>query len=155
MKIQYKLLYEGAVAPTKAHTTDAGYDLTAWSASTSNVSDYVEYNTGVAVNIPEGYVGLLLPRSSVSNKDLQFIQSPILNANVDNNMALANTIGVSDAFYQGPICFRYRILGDNVYQPGDRVGQLVILKLPEVELEETDSFTKSERGENGFGSTGS
>ncbi len=138
MKIQYKLLYEDAVAPTKAHTTDAGYDLTAWSASTSNVSDYVEYNTGVAVNIPEGYVGLLFPRSSVSNKD----------------MILKNCVGVLDSGYQGAILFRYRSYGDNVYQPGDRIGQLVILKLPEVELEETDSFTKSERGEKGFGSTG-
>lgn len=139
MKIQYKLLYEGAAAPTKAHTTDAGYDLTAWSASTSNISDYVEYNTGVAVNIPEGYVGLLFPRSSVSNKD----------------MILKNCVGVLDSGYLGNILFRYRNYGDNIYQVGDRVGQLVILKLPEVELEETDSFTKSQRGENGFGSTGS
>ncbi len=138
MKIQYKLLYEGAVAPTKAHATDAGYDLTAWSASTSNVSDYIEYNTGVAINIPEGYVGLLFPRSSVSNKDI----------------ILKNCVGVLDSGYQGAILFRYRKYGDNIYQVGDRVGQLVILKLPEVELEETDSFTKSERGENGFGSTG-
>jgi dUTP pyrophosphatase len=138
MKIQYKLLYEGAVAPTKAHTTDAGYDLTAWSASTSNVSDYIEYNTGVAVNIPEGYVGLLFPRSSVTNKD----------------MMLKNSVGVLDSGFQGAILFRYWEYGDEIYKVGDRVGQLVILKLPEVELEETDSFTKSERGENGFGSTG-
>lgn len=138
MKIQYKLLYEGAVAPTKAHTTDAGYDLTAWSASTSNVSDYIEYNTGVAVNIPEGYVGLLFPRSSVTNK----------------TMLLKNSVGVLDPGYQGAILFRYWEYGDEIYKVGDRVGQLVILKLPEVELEETDSFTKSERGENGFGSTG-
>lgn len=138
MKIQYKLLYEGAVAPTKAHATDAGYDLTAWSASESNVSDYIEYNTGVAVNIPEGYVGLLFPRSSVSNKD----------------MILKNCVGVLDSGYQAGILFRYRKYGFSIYNPGDRIGQLVILKLPEVELEETDSFIKSERGENGFGSTG-
>ena len=69
-------------------------------------------------------------------------------------MILKNCVGVVDARYQGNIRFRYWHYGDNVYQSGDRIGQLVILKLPDIELEETDSFTKSDRGEKGFGSTG-
>ena len=69
MKIRFKKLNENAVMPTKAHASDAGFDLTATSRMYDNNNCYV-YGCGLAVEIPEGYVGLVFPRSSIANKDL-------------------------------------------------------------------------------------
>lgn len=146
MKLQFKKLDEKAKVPQKAHATDAGFDLVATGRAIRQ--HYIQYSTGIAVNIPEGHVGLLFPRSSVSDKPL----------------TLANCVGVIDAKYQGEILLRFRksasasLHANNeqeMYKVGERVGQLVILELPQVELEEVESFSGvSERGEGGFGSTG-
>lgn len=139
MKVKFKKLHPEAQIPQRAHLSDAGFDLVA----TSKVNKYniISYGTGLAIDAPNGYVGLLFQRSSVYKKDL----------------ILANCVGVLDSGYQGEIIFNFRkILTDPItYNIGDRIGQLVILKLPEVELEEVDYFEQSERGEGGFGSTGS
>lgn len=79
MEVKFKKLSDKAVIPTKAHPTDAGFDMTAVKI---NITDnYVEYETNIALEIPDGYVGLLFPRSSNSKKDL----------------LLANSVGVVDA----------------------------------------------------------
>lgn len=139
MKVKFKKLHPQAQMPIKAHNSDAGFDLTA--TSRVNWYDIKVYGTGLAIDIPNGYVGLLFQRSSVYKQDL----------------ILANCVGVLDSGYQGEIIFKFREVSTNpqVYEIGDRIGQLVILKLPEVELIEVDNFEESERGEGGFGSTGS
>lgn len=139
MKVKFKKLHPEAQIPQRVHASDAGLDLVA----TSKVRKYniISYGTGLAIDIPNGYVGLLFQRSSVYKKDL----------------ILTNCVGVLDSGYQGEIIFNFRktFIDARIYEIGDRIGQLVILKLPEIELEEVDSFDESDRGTDGFGSTGS
>jgi len=97
--------------------------------------------TGIAVEIPPGYFGAIFPRSSVREK----------------RMMLSNCVGVIDSGYRGEITFSFRLFRDSFgaeYNPGDRIGQLVILPLPEVEFEEVLVLSESKRGTGGFGSTG-
>ena len=135
MKINIKLS-NGAKMPEKAHSTDAGFDLT--SVSIAYVGNYVEYDTGVHIAIPEGHMGLIFPRSSVSKYDL----------------TLANSVGVIDSDYRGPIKLRFKSLGPTHYKVGDRVGQLVIMPIPAVELGQVEELDDTVRSEGGFGSSG-
>lgn len=142
LKIRFKKLYEDAIAPTRALEYDAGFDLTARSVehyTGDTKRNYIEYGTGIAIELPIGYTGLLFPRSSISNTRLM----------------LANAVGVIDPGYIGEIKLRYRDLRvGELYLIGDRIGQLVILKLPPVLLEETtESLEAYTRGDRGFGST--
>jgi dUTP pyrophosphatase len=140
MKVKIKRLSENAVIPLYATKGSAGLDLTA----TSKVFDdhnNVVYGTGLAIQIPEGYVGLLFPRSSVSKSCLM----------------LRNSVGVLDSDYTGEIFFKYHELMtsmDKEYNVGDRVGQLVIVPFIQAQLEEVNELESTERGSGGFGSTG-
>ena len=140
MKVRFKKLFDDAVAPSKAHGNDAGYDLTAYTVSEDRKRNIVTYGTGIAVEIPDGYVGLIFPRSSVYKHQLE----------------LANCVGVIDSGYRGEIEFMFRIVQPHIsrYSLGDRIGQLVIMQLPSIELEEADDLSDSDRGIGGFGSTG-
>lgn len=138
MKIKFKKLNDNAVMPSKAHPTDAGFDLTA----TSRIYQggcYV-YGTGIAVEIPKGYVGLVFPRSSISRTGL----------------TLSNCVGVIDSGYRGEITFKFRPVSDHpvLYNVGDRIGQLIILPYPDVKFVEAGRLSDSERGIGGYGSTG-
>lgn len=135
MKIT-KLVPE-AVLPSK-RKGDAGYDLVAVS---KNVTEsYTEYGTGIAASIPDGYVGLLFPRSSVSKMD----------------MLLANSVGVIDSSYRGEIKARFKRTKEdgNFFSVGDKMCQLVIVPIFEPELELVDTLDETDRGAGGFGSTG-
>lgn len=161
MKIKFKKLSKEAVSPKYAYTHDAGCDLTAINKSYDTYGNVV-YSTGLAVEIPEGYVGLLFPRSSVSKQDL----------------LMSNSVGVIDSGYQGEIIVKFKrinaisagivnYLNENELMPnkareerefevGDRVAQLIVIPYPKVEWEEVDEFnSKTDRGEGGFGSSGS
>ena len=139
MIIKIKKLQPEAIIPSYAKPGDAGMDLTA----TSIVDDafQVTYGTGIAVEIPEGYVGLIFPRSSIRKYQLQ----------------LSNSVGVIDSGYRGEIQFTFNKTGgvpSKKYEVGDRVGQLIIMPFPTVTPVESDSLSDSERGDGGFGSTG-
>jgi len=141
MDIRVKKLRNDAVIPKYAKRGDAGLDLTAvW----SDLDDYdnVVYGTGLAIEIPEGHVGLIFPRSSNSKTDLY----------------LTNHVGVIDSGYRGEIIFKFRpkttLLNSRVYHNGDRVGQLIIIPYPKINLIESDELSDTERGDKGFGSTG-
>lgn len=136
--IEVKLLSERAVVPTKAYVSDAGYDITA--TSVAAYGDYIEYGTGLAVNIPAGYVGLLCPRSSVSDRPL----------------IMANSVGVIDSGFTGELKVRFRQLKSEkpLYAPGDRVAQLVIMPIVTTAMRVVDEFERSERGSGAFGSSG-
>ena len=142
MKVEFKKLVDGAVIPTRAHMTDAGFDLTCTSIFEGGFdAETITYGTGVAVNIPQGYVGLLCSRSSIYKKDL--IQN--------------NSVGIIDAGYTGELIFKFRKMQPFTrrYEIGDKIGQLVIIPLPDIELEEVKDFSvPTDRGDNGFGSTG-
>lgn len=140
MKVKFKKLSEEAVIPSKAHPTDAGFDLTSTGVEEDRKRNIVTYHTGLAVEIPEGYVGLLFPRSSVYKHQLQ----------------LANSVGVIDSGYRGEVMLKFRVVQPHIsrFSVGDRVGQLIIIPYPEVEFEETEELSGSDREEKGFGSTG-
>jgi dUTP pyrophosphatase len=140
MNIKVKKLHKDTIIPSYAKEGDAGMDLTA--VSVEFTQDYVSYKTGLAIEIPYGYVGLLFPRSSNSKKD----------------MILSNSVGVVDSGYRGEIELRFKIIkstkdSNSLYNIGDRVGQLIILPIPHINLIESDSLSTSVRGEDGFGST--
>ena len=141
MIVKIKKLVENAVIPTYAHNTDAGMDLTAVSRNIDAQGNIV-YGTGIAVEIPQGYVGLVFPRSSIAKTDL----------------SLSNAVGVIDSGYRGEITFKFRYhhpLDGNVswYRVGERIGQLIIMPYPKIEFEEVDKLSETERGLGGFGST--
>jgi dUTP pyrophosphatase len=139
MQVKIKRLNDKAILPTKAHATDAGYDL--YAASSSVDKDYnIVYGTGVAVEIPTGYVGLVFPRSSIASKDIM----------------LSNSVGVIDSGYRGEVMTKFkRVTGEfDSYQVGDRIAQLIIIPYPEVTFVEVDELSDSDRGVGGYGSTG-
>lgn len=137
LKVRFKKLYEDAVVPSYAKNGDAGLDLTATHMTFEE--NFIEYGTGIAVEIPEGYVGLVFPRSSVSKKE---------------NFYLKNSVGVIDSGYRGEIKLRFN-QSDSHYQAGEKVGQLLILPYPTIQLEEVEELSSTDRGQGGFGSTGS
>jgi dUTP pyrophosphatase len=141
MKVKFKKLHKDAVSPKFAHKTDAGADLTATSADFSRDRQVV-YGTGLAVEIPEGMVGLLFPRSSVRNTDL----------------VMSNCVGVIDSGYLGEIMATFNLKNrwspDAVYKVGDRIAQLVIMPVPLVQYTEVEELSETERNTSGHGSTG-
>lgn len=167
LKVRFKKLSPNAVIPTKKHPTDAGADLTVTSVDYDDAGNTV-LGFGIAVEIPEGYVGLLFPRSSIASKYL----------------VMSNSVGIIDSCYRGEIKAKFKptlINGDchaeghdvhvmkdgNPWPPtiawpvkgatytiGERAAQLIIMPYPNVEFEEVDELSDSNRGEGGYGSTG-
>jgi|DEB0MinimDraft_3_1074331.scaffolds.fasta_scaffold30548_4 dUTP pyrophosphatase len=137
LSVKFKKLYPDAVTPTYAKDGDAGLDLTAISKRYTDT--FVEYGTGISIEIPEGYVGLVFPRSSVSKLE---------------DFYLKNSVGVIDSGYRGEIMLRFN-KSNQSYKAGDKVGQLIILPYPQIQLEEVEELSSTDRGEGGFGSTGS
>ena len=143
MVIKYKRLSDKAIAPVKAHITDAGFDLTC-AYITTEINEcgqlILVYHTDLAVEIPEGYFGALVPRSSVYKKAI----------------SLTNCMGVIDSGYRGEVIAKFRSTTDvvpAVYKEGDRFAQLLILPVPEVQFEESETLSETDRGEGGYGST--
>lgn len=141
MNIKIKKLHENAVIPSYAKDGDCGLDLTAINISTVDKGNYgyVEYDTGISVEIPEGYVGLVYPRSSISNSGL----------------ILTNSVGVIDQNYRGSIKCRFKAIPNtSIYSVGDRVAQLIIQPMIKVQFELVEELSETNRGDLGFGSTG-
>lgn len=143
MKVKVKKLVPEAVMPQRAHADDAGFDLVAVSRRWSADDWCYVYGTGLAFEIPEGYVGLVFPRSSIAGRPLQ----------------LSNSVGVIDSGYRGEVLAKFRIAGsskgiDAAYEVGERICQMVIMKLPDVEMVEAEELSGSGRGTGGYGSTG-
>lgn len=140
MNVKIKKLSENAVVPKYSKPGDAGLDLTATSKSFEGKNTI--YGTGLAIEIPDGYVGLLFPRSSLSNYDL----------------SLTNHVGVIDSGYRGEIMFKFKRTDlatfTSEYKTGDRIGQLLIIPYPKIELVEVKELSDSERGKSGYGSSG-
>lgn len=163
IKVNIKKLVKEAVIPSYAKENDAGMDLVATSVSYDEYGNIV-YGTGLAFEIPEGYVGLLFPRSS----------------NSKTNLYLTNSVGVIDSGYRGEVILKFqaihhrinylsyileklfpkffeakiRVYPQNKYEVGHKVGQIIILPYPQIEFLETKELSKTKRGKGGFGSTG-
>ena len=181
MEVKIKRLHPDAVIPKYSKSGDAGMDLTATSKNFDSNTGCIIYGTGIAVEIPEGYVGLVFPRSSVYKTEQD----------------LTNCVGVIDSGYRGEIkaVFKTRNISvaprklihrmccclfgasfykwyskktgkgisvisanhfsnDSNYKVGDRIAQLIIMPYPKVTFAESEELSSTERGEGGYGSTG-
>jgi dUTP pyrophosphatase len=141
MKVKVKKLHADAVAPKFGKPGDAGADLTATSIDTSRGGQVV-YGTGIAVEIPEGMVGLVFPRSSVRNFPL----------------IMSNSVGVIDSGYRGEVMVTFNLTTKewfaDLYKVGDRIAQLIIMPVPLIEYMIVNELSETERGTSGHGSTG-
>jgi dUTP pyrophosphatase len=153
MQVKIKKLNPNAVIPTYAKEGDAGMDLVA-TEIIKDTPEQITYGTGLAMEIRDGFVGLVFPRSSIRKTGLQ----------------LSNSVGVIDSGYRGEIQATFnKIFGgegmydemkvkeiqpNDYYKVGDRIAQIIILPYPQIEFEEVEELSDSERGEGGFGSTG-
>ncbi|HUM41591.1 MAG TPA: dUTP diphosphatase [Fervidobacterium sp.] len=151
MPVKFKKLMGGVPTPKYSRDGDAGIDLTAMTKKIEYVNNQCQYvyGTGIAVEIPEGYVGLIFPRSSI----------------VKTNMTLGNAVGVIDSNFRGEITARFNTVNENhsynlevghigSYNPGDRICQLLIIPYPAIDLVEVDELSSTERGDQGYGSSG-
>jgi dUTP pyrophosphatase len=136
MQVAVQRVHEKAVLPTYAHDTDACFDLTAATSTVQNGQQIID--TGLVFAIPPGHVGLIFPRSSISNM---------------TGLVLANSVGVIDASYRGTVQLRFRGT-EPYYQVGQRCGQMLIIPRPTITLHEVDNLDPTARGTGGFGSTG-
>lgn len=139
MKLKFKKLHEKAVLPIHSKQGDAGLDLTAINIFIDGQQDTHRY--GISVEIPEGNVGLLFPRSSVRKYDVR----------------LSNSVGVIDSSYRGELMtvFDVNHFPGERYKVGDRTAQLVIVPFVSCVTEWSEELSQTERGEKGYGSTGS
>lgn len=147
MEVKIKKLVEKAVIPFYAKPGDAGLDLTAVSYEYKADIDCHVYGTGIAVEIPEGYVGLIYPRSSNRKTDAY----------------MSNHVGIIDSGYRGEIMVSFKLRDREAkaiahvfkpYEVGDKIAQLIIVPYPKIEFKVVDELSTTERGENGHGSTG-
>lgn len=130
-----------ATPPTKAYDNAAAWDIRATSKTIvdEGLYGYIEYGTGIAVEIPEGYAGILIPRSSVRKTGL----------------ILANGIGLIDPDYRGELLFSFKYIPNTAqYEVGDRVGQILFIKTEPFQLVGSDSLSDTKRGDGGHGSSG-
>lgn len=139
MKMQVKKLCEAAKIPAYAHATDAGMDLFSVETMVISPQERVQVHTGIAVAIPDGYVGLIWDKSGISH-----------------NAGLKVMGGVIDAGYRGEILVGVVNLSDTPYtvSVGDKITQMLIQKIEQPEIVEVATLTESDRGTQGFGSTG-
>ncbi|HEV2724011.1 MAG TPA: dUTP diphosphatase [Thermoleophilaceae bacterium] len=142
MTLRYVRLSEAAVAPARAHGSDAGFDLHAAESAWLEPGDRASVGTGIALAIREGQAGLVLPRSGLAAR---------------HGISVVNAPGLIDAGYRGEL----RVLLLNTdrqacfeVSPGDRIAQLVIVRHEAPQVEEVASLDATVRGTGGFGSTG-
>lgn len=165
--LKLKRMHPDAILPTQGHPgEDVGWDMYAINDGDIKFDDfdaykiiYIEYNTGWAIQPPDGFHVELFPRSSNSNKDL----------------LLSNSVGVVDPGYRNNLMFRYKLIDNHdaisdamgftgnilnlhnyfsLYKKGDRCGQMVLRQTFNFDIEEIGELEVSCRGTNGFGSTG-
>lgn len=134
-------LLDNKCLPTRGHEYDAGLDLKARKGTSVFPQDTKFIPTGVCVQIPAGYVGLLFPRSSISKTPLR----------------MANSVGVIDSGFTGEIKVPLYNTSDveiRDIEQYDKIAQLVIIPCMDFKLESVDELEDTERGNGGFGSTG-
>ena len=142
MTVRFARLHQEARAPAQAHPGDAGYDLFAAESAVLRPGERASVGTGIAVAIPDGCAGLVLPRSGLAAR---------------HGITLPNAPGLIDSGYRGEL--RVLLLNTDPAEPfgvsaGDRIAQLVLIRLEPAPLEEVESLEETARGLGGFGSTG-
>lgn len=144
LEVKFKKMSLLAKDPVYMTNGACGADLYAATERVENglTGPMVIYDTHLAIQIPKGYVGLLFPRSSISNH---------------TTFALSNSVGVLDSDFTGSISFKFRNVVHGLgkkYNVGDRIGQIVIVPIPDVKFVEVEKLDETERKDGSYGSTG-
>ena len=141
INIKIKRLNENAILPEKQHDSDAGYDLHSIEDIILKPNQIYKVKTGIAIQLPNNYGGLVLPRSGLSSK---------------YGISLINTPGLIDPGYRGELLIPLINHSSNEYtiNKNERVAQLILIQIPEVKIEVTSDLDASDRDSKGFGSTG-
>jgi dUTP pyrophosphatase len=142
VRLAVQRLHPAAVLPTRAHASDAGFDLHAVEAATLGPGERGMVPTGIAIALPEGHAGLVLPRSGLAAR---------------HGIALVNAPGLIDEGYRGEL--RVLLLNTDrtepfAIAPGDRIAQLVLVRVSVIDAVEVQALEATERGDGGFGSSG-
>jgi dUTP pyrophosphatase len=142
VRLEVRRLHPAAVLPTRAHPSDAGFDLHAVEAVTLGPGARGMVPTGIAIALPEGHAGLVLPRSGLAAR---------------HGIALVNAPGLIDEGYRGEL--RVLLLNTDrtepfAIAPGDRIAQLVLVRVSLADAVEVEALDATERGDGGFGSSG-
>jgi dUTP pyrophosphatase len=142
MELRVALVRDGARPPQRAHDGDAGLDLFSAAELTLAPGERATVPTGIAIEVPPGHAGLVLPRSGLAAR---------------HGIALVNAPGLIDSGYRGEV--RVLLLNTDrsepfTISPGDRIAQLLVVPFAEVEAVAVERLALSARGEGGFGSTG-
>jgi dUTP pyrophosphatase len=140
-RVLIQKVHPDAKVPTGATTGSAGFDLVAVSKEYDPSRDQITYDVGLAFELPKGWAGLLFPRSSIKNYDL----------------TLCNGIGLLDSDYRGSVKLVFnchKVPNRRIYNVGDRIGQLMVIKLTEFVFANAANLSKTDRDKGGFGSTG-
>jgi dUTP pyrophosphatase len=140
--LRFRRLSEAARPPAQAHEGDAGFDLHAAEAATIAPGERASVGTGIAVAIPEGQAGLVIPRSGLAAR---------------HGISVVNAPGLIDSGYRGEL--RVLLLNNDPVEtfgvrPGDRIAQLVLVRVETEEAIEVAELDETVRGAGGFGSTG-
>jgi dUTP pyrophosphatase len=143
MNLPVRRLDPAAVVPTRAHDGDAGLDLYSCERATIWAGRRAFVRTGIAIEVPPGHAGLVLPRSGLAAR---------------HGIALVNAPGLIDAGYRGEV--KVLLLNTDPEEhfeiaPGDRIAQLLVVPFASLEAAEVSELSASQRGEGGFGSSGS
>jgi dUTP pyrophosphatase len=141
IRLELRRLRDAVELPTRAYDGDAGIDLVAAEAHTLEPGARAVVGTGLSVAIPDGYAGLVLPRSGLAAR---------------HGLSIVNAPGLVDSGYRGEV--RVILLNTDraepfTVEPGMRIAQLLLVAVPEVEVVEVDELPESERGVRGFGSS--
>ncbi len=142
MEIHFRRLRPDAVIPEVHHAGDAGVDLVALDPLRLAPGERGMVSTGLAIEIPEGFAGLVLPRSGLASR---------------HGVTCVNAPGLVDSGYRGELRVALVNLDPHLtydIKPGDRVAQLLVTPVPAVRFVEVDQLSDSARGEGGFGSSG-
>lgn len=172
IEIGFKKLSEEAIIPTRAHKTDSGFDLYALEDTIIKPGETRIIQTGIAVDLPEGYEAQIRPKSGITAKTKLRVQLGTIDQDYTGELGVivdniyAEKRGLSSSIYtvdggttllDGQAILQERkkeFVGSYLIEKGKQIAQLVVQKLPEVEAIEIDSLEETERGDGGFGSTG-
>jgi len=141
LKVKFKKLHADTKLPVKGSLDAACFDVYAHSAE-RDYEGLLTYKLGFSTEIPEGWMAVVVPRSNLSKQ----------------KWSLGNSIGIIDSDYRGEWMVKFRAIGHTYgpapYKVGERVAQVYFQKVVDVEFEEVEELSTTERGEGGFGSTG-
>lgn len=142
MRLRFARLSEEGRPPVRAHDDDAGIDIRAGEAKLLRPGERASVGTGIALAIPDGYAGLVLPRSGLADR---------------HGITLVNSPGLIDPGYRGEV--RVLLLNTDESEdfhvgPGDRIAQLLLVRAEAAQVEEAPGLEETARGPAGFGSTG-